>query len=247
MEQLFESLDIDLNEETKTKLTDAFNKAVMKQTTELLEEHVETKVAEAKELLEEEYQEKVENLEDSLDGYLQSVVEEFMEDNAPTYEQQIAEEKVKTLLEMFDSMLKIAGVQMVDINEAHTDYHDENDLSNKLDKAEDRINEQQEALIEAKREADKYLKGGVILEMKEGLSMLEGEKFEKLADMVTFSRDESFVESLETIKESIIEQRVFDKRYEDKMDESGFGKLPEDTFVEKKVDVKKATDFSAYI
>jgi len=243
MEQLFESLDIDLNEETKTKLTEAFDKAVMSKTVELMDEHVSTKVQEAKEILEEEYQEKIENLEDSLDGYMQSVVEEFMEENAPTYEQQIAEEKVKTLLEMFDSMLKVAGVEMLDINEAHEEYHNENDISNKLERAEEKINEQQEALIEAKREADKYLKGGVILEMKQGLSMLEAEKFEKLADMVTFSRDESFVESLETIKESIIDQR----KDSDKMDESFDGKLPEDTFVEKKVDVKKATDFSAYI
>jgi len=243
MEQLFESLDIDLNEETKTKLAESFDKAVMSKTVELMDEHVETKVNEAKEVLEEEYQEKIENLEDSLDGYLQSVVEEFVEENQPVYEAQIAEEKTKTLLEMFDAMLKVAGVQMLDINEAHSDYHDENDASSKLNRLEEKYNDLSEKLVEARREADKYLKGGVILEMTEGLSMLEKEKFEKLAEMVTFSRDESFVASLETIKESIVDQR----KDGDKIEESFDGKLPKTAYVEKKVDVKAATDFSAYI
>jgi hypothetical protein len=243
MEQLFESLDIDLNEETKTKLAEAFDKAVMSKTVELMDEHVETKVNEAKEVLEEEYQEKIENLEDSLDGYLQSLVEEFIQENQPVYESQINEEKTKTLLEMFDAMLKVAGVQMLDINEAHSEYHDENDASAKLDRLEEKYNDISEKLVETRREADEFLKGGVILEMKQGLSMLEAEKFAKLAEMVTFSRDEAFVNSLETIKESIIEQRT----EENKMDESFDGKLPETAYVEKKVDVKAATNFGQYI
>jgi hypothetical protein len=138
---------------------------------------------------------------------------------------------------MFDAMLKVAGVQMLDINEAK----DDSSLVSKVQDLESKVNETQERLVEARREADKYLKAGVILEMKDGLSMLEAEKFEKLAEMVTFSRDESFVESLETIKESIL-----DHRKDKELDES-FGKLPETAYVEKKVDVKAATDFSAYI
>jgi hypothetical protein len=243
MEQLFESLNIDINEETKAKLTEAFDRAVMSKTVELMDEHVETRVAEEKEKLEEEYQEKVEDLENSLDGYLQSVVEEFIEENKPVYEAQINEEKAIALLEMFDKMLKVAGIEMLDINEAHTEYHEENDVENKLARMEEKYDELAEKLVEARKEADKYLKAGVILEMKQDLTMLEAEKFEKLAEMVTFTRDESFVESLETIKESIIDQRKED----DKIDESIDAKLPETAYVQKKVDTKKATDFSAYI
>ena len=241
MEELFESLE--LNEEMKTKLAEAFDKAVMAKTVELLDEHVEAKVAEARENLEEEYQEKVENLEDTLDGYLQSVVEEFIEENAPVYEAQIQEEKVTTLLEMFDSMLKVAGVTMMDINEAHADYHDENDIQNRLARLEEKLNEKQEELQESRKEADKYLKAGIILEMKEGLTMLEAEKFEKLAEMVTFTRDASYVDALETIKESIIDSR---EETNESLNED-LGKLPEDTFKEKKIDPKKVMDISKYL
>jgi hypothetical protein len=240
MEELFESLE--LNEETKTKLAEAFDKAVMAKTVELLDEHVEVKLKEERELLEEEYQEKVEALENTLDGYLQSVVEEFVEENKPVYEAQIQEEKVKTLLEMFDSMLKVAGVTMVDINEAHEEYHEENDIENRLARLEEKLNQKQEELQEARKEADQYLKSGVILEMKEGLTLLEAEKFEKLAEMVTFTRDESYVNALETIKESIV-----DSREENEKIEESFGKLPEGTFKETKLDPKKVMDISKYV
>ena len=243
MEQLFESLNIDINEETKAKLAEAFDRAVMSKTVELMEEHVETRVAEEVEKLEEEYQEKVEDLENSLDGYLQSVVEEFIEENQPVYEAQINEEKSIALLEMFDNMLKIAGVSMLDINEAHSDYHEENDVSAKLERMEEKYNELSDKLVEARKEADKYLKAGVIMEMKQGLSMLEAEKFERLAEMVTFTRDESFVNSLETIKESIIDQRSDDS----KMDESFDAKLPDTAYVQKKVDTKAAYNFDKYL
>ena len=42
-EALFESMDI--SEDQKVELQEAFEKAVLKKTTEMLDEHVETKVA----------------------------------------------------------------------------------------------------------------------------------------------------------------------------------------------------------
>ena len=119
MNELFESLDI--NDDKKTQLTEAYDKAVLAKSIELMEEHVEEKVNEAKVVLEEEFAEKVEVLEDTLDGYMTSVVEEFVAENAPSYEAQITDEKSKKLLEMFDAMLTVAGVTLSDINEARSD------------------------------------------------------------------------------------------------------------------------------
>jgi Asp-tRNA(Asn)/Glu-tRNA(Gln) amidotransferase C subunit len=45
---------------------------------------------------------------------------------------------------------------------------------------------------------------GIIAEMKEGLSIVEAEKFEKLANLVEFTKDEAFAEKLTVIKESVI-------------------------------------------
>jgi hypothetical protein len=96
-------------------------------------------------------------------------------------------------------------------------------------------------LVEAKKEADKYLKTGLIAEMAQDLTILESERFEKLAEMVEFTRNPSYVRSLETIKESIVDNRSEDF----KMDEST---LPKTAFKQPDVPtVEDALNFDQYI
>jgi intergrase/recombinase len=235
MNPLFESMDIDA--EMKAELSEAFDKAVLETVTEKMDEYVETKLTEEVERLEEEYKEKVEYLTEALDGYLDTVVEEFIEENAPMYEAQIEEEKTKTLLEMFDDMLKVAGVEMMQIAEAKEDAS----IEIKVEKLEEEVSVMADRLVEAKREADKYLKAGLIQELAEGLTILEKEKFEKLAEMVEFQRDPSYVNKLETIKESILDSRGEDFQ----MDETAT--LPNDAFKEKEADAKAVFDFGKYV
>ena len=232
---IFESMDIDA--EMKSELSEAFETAVLETVTEKMDEYVDTKLTEETLRLEEEYKEKVEYLTEALDGYMSTVVEEFIEENAPVFEAQIEEEKSKTLLELFDKMVQVVGVDMMTIAEAK----DNSSAETQVDKLEEEVSALADKLVEAKREADKYLKGGLIAEMKEGLTVLEGEKFEKLSEMVEFSRDANYVEKLETIKESILDARGEDFQ----MDET---KLPEVAFRQPEVpSVKDATDFSRYI
>jgi len=232
---IFESMDIDA--EMKSELSEAFETAVLETVTEKMDEYVDTKLTEETLRLEEEYKEKVEYLTEALDGYMDTVVEEFIEENAPVFEAQIEEEKSKTLLELFDKMVQVVGVDMMTIAEAK----DNSSAETQVDKLEEEVSALADKLVESKREADKYLKGGLIAEMKEGLTVLEGEKFEKLSEMVEFSRDANYVEKLETIKESILDARGEDFQ----MDET---KLPEVAFRQPEVpSVKDATDFSRYI
>ena len=51
--------------------------------------------------------------------------------------------------------------------------------------------------------SEKLLKSGIILELKEGLSLVEAQKFERLANIVDFSSSEKYLEKLQTIKESV--------------------------------------------
>jgi hypothetical protein len=247
MNELFESLEI--NDEMKTQLSEAFDKAVMTKSVEMMDEHVETKVAERVETLEEEYAEKVENLEDTLDGYMTSVVEEFVAQNEQSFEAEIVDEKSKKLLEMFDAMLTVAGVTLTDIHEARSERdinEDANSLENQFDRTTEKLAEKEEALAESRREADKFLKAGIIAETAKGLSIVEADKFEKLSEMITFKRDEQYVTALETLKESIIDSR--DEKFVS-VDESiakGVA-LPSAAYKSEVVDVKAATDFSLYV
>jgi 2,4-dienoyl-CoA reductase-like NADH-dependent reductase (Old Yellow Enzyme family) len=168
---------------------------------------------------------------------METVVEEFIEENAPVYEAEIEQEKVKSLLELFDKMVTIAGVDMMSIAEAK-----ENDSAEAMIESLKEENQKLiEKTIEAKREADKYLKAGLIQELGEGLTVLEKEKFHKLAEMVEFSRDPSYVEKLETIKESIIDARDEDFQVDENVT------LPKEAFKEKQVDAKKVYDFNQYV
>jgi len=246
--ELFESLD--LNDEKQIQLTEAYDKAVLAKSIELMEEHVEEKVNEAKVVLEEEFAEKVEVLEDTLDGYMTSVVEEFVAENAPSYEAQITDEKSKKLLEMFDAMLTVAGVTLTDINEARSDRdirEDENSLENRLAKVDARLSEKESELHEARKEADKYLKAGVSAETKIGLTLVECEKFERLSEMVTFARDNSYVNALDTIKDSIVEARADDFSVTDTPSALSESNLPAGAYKSSAVSVKAATDYSKYL
>jgi hypothetical protein len=233
---IFESMDIDAS--VKSELSEAFETAVLETVTEKMDEYVDTKLTEETLRLEEEYKEKVDYLTEALDGYMGTVVEEFIEENAPVYEAQIEEEKTKTLLELFDKMVQIVGVDMMTIAEAKDDSSSET----RIEKLEEEISTLADRVVEAKREADKYLQAGLVQEMKEGLTVLEGEKFEKLAEMVEFNRDPSYVEKLETIKESILDARGEDFQMDEKV------KLPGVAFKQTETpSVKDATDFSKYI
>ena len=247
MNELFESLEI--NDEMKAQLSESFDKAVMAKSVEMMDEHVETKVAEKAELLEEEYAEKVENLEDTLDGYMTSVVEEFVAQNAPMYEAEILDEKAKKLLEMFDAMMVIGGVTLTDISEARSERdikEDADSIENQLDRATSRLAEKESDLAEARRESDKYLKAGIIAETAKGLTLVESDKFEKLSEMITFERSEGYVSALETLKESIVDSRSETFVSVDESIATGDA-LPKSAYKSEVVDVKAATDFSQYV
>lgn len=240
---MFESMDIE--QEAKIELQEAFDNAVLAKTTEKLDEYVETQMNEKEEILKEEYKEKLELLESSLDGYLDSVVTDFISENAPSYEAQIADEKTKSLLEMFDKMCVLAGTEMLSIQENKTQIDEaayEETAEYRVQGLEAKVSDMADKLAESNREADKYLKDGLINEMKEDLSILEGEKFEKIAGLVPFDRSKSYLDKLETLKESIIDSRVEGATKEEE------GVLPTVAFRQpEQVDVKDALNFDQYL
>ena len=232
MENLFEGLEIATDK--KEELTEAFEKAVLTKTTEMLDEAVEEMVNEKVQVIEEEYNEKVSLLEDSLDGYLDTVVEEFIAENEPVLEAEIDQAKAATLLEMFDKMAKVVGIDIMTIAEAK----DESSSEARVEVLEAKLSEMADKLVDSRREADEYLKAGLVAEMSEGLSMLESEKFKKLAELTAFDRSEKYLSKLETIKESLIGTRADD--FADEV------KLPSGAFRASEVEVS-VTDFAKYV
>lgn len=210
--KLFESLDDKVfTADLKESLEIQFNEAVELKVQELVEaktlaleekaeEYAEMKVEMIEEKAEEFVEKKMQELSESVERYLDRIIEDFINESKEKLEESIKSEQSEMIIEAFDSLLVATGVELSKIVEAK----EENDEKSKLEESIKKYDNLVEENISLKEENDKLVKLGIINEMKEGLSLLESEKFEKAASIVDFSRDNSYVNKLEIIKESIL-------------------------------------------
>lgn len=210
LDKLLESLDEKIfTTELKDSLKTQFNEAVEVQAVILADTRIDEEIDSLNEKSEEhiafldkkaeEYMEvKLTEMVDSVDKYLDRIVEEFVTESQDTLIESHKSEKADMLIEAFDSMLIATGVKVAKIVEARSEDGDDN-INESVEKYDTLIDEN----ILLKEENEKLIMIGIIAEMSENLSIVESEKFRKLAGLVEFSRDKTFTEKLETIKESI--------------------------------------------
>lgn len=210
--KLFESLDDKVfTADLKESLEIQFNEAVELKVQELVEaktlaleekaeEYAEMKVEMIEEKAEEFVEKKMQELSESVERYLDRIIEDFINESKEKLVESIKSEQSEMIIEAFDSLLVATGVELSKIVEAK----EENDEKSKLEESIKKYDNLIEENISLKEENDKLVKLGIINEMKEGLSLLESEKFERAASIVEFSRDNSYVNKLEIIKESIL-------------------------------------------
>lgn len=211
LEKLFESIDEKVfTPELKDALEVQFNEAVEAKAVVTAEERIEEAVEALNEKSEqhidflnekaEKYVEmKQAEMVESLDKYLDRVVSEFLSEAKEALDESIKSEKADMVIEAFDAMLTATGVEVAKIVEAKEETSLEKDLAESVAKYDELVEE----VIALEEQNDTLIKMGVIAEMKEGLSIVESEKFVKLAGLVEFTKDESYATKLETIKESV--------------------------------------------
>ena len=211
LEKLFESLDEKVfTPELKKALEAQFNEAVETKAESIAEAKIEEEIDSLNEKAEqhveflnkkaEEYiAMKQAEMVESLDKYLERVVDKFVAEAKDLLAESVKSEKADMIIEAFDAMLVATGVQVAKIVEAKDETAIETNLAENTAKY-DALVEENIALSE---ENKKLIKMGVISELKEGLSLVEAEKFEKLAELVEFSKSGEFLTKLTTIKESV--------------------------------------------
>lgn len=211
LEKLFESLDEKVfTPELKKALEAQFNEAVETKAESIAEAKIEEEIDSLNEKAEqhveflnkkaEEYTAmKQAEMVESLDKYLERVVDKFVAEAKDLLAESVKSEKADMIIEAFDAMLVATGVQVAKIVEAKDETAVETKLAENTAKY-DALVEENIALSE---ENKKLIKMGVISELKEGLSLVEAEKFEKLAELVEFSKSGEFLTKLTTIKESV--------------------------------------------
>lgn len=189
---------------------------------ERLEEQYETQLQETTQQIRDELVEKV-------DGYLNYVVENWMEENKVAIHNglrtEIAEDFMGKLKDLFTE-------SYIEVPESKVDLVDE--LAEQVAALEEQVNTTQGKMIEMTEELEQYKRYEVIREHASGLADTEVEKLVKLAADVEFVSEEKFSEKVATIKEA-----YFKKATTESISES-----IEDT-VDEEVEVSSA--MSAYI
>lgn len=214
MTQFNEAVELKSREIADAELTEAVQKATevaINEALEAKEEELETKaesyIAEALEAKEVELETKADSyieakmneINESLDLFLGKVVEEFISESKEKLNESLKAEKADMIIESFEAMLTMGAIDVMKIAEAKDETYADVKLSESVTKYDSLMAD----YLSLKKENTELAKIGIIAEMKEGLSLVESKKFEKLANIIPFSRDEKYAEELEIIKESV--------------------------------------------
>lgn len=204
---------VDLGEEmaaladTEATLSEGFKEKAAVIFEAALSQKVSAKVAEIQENLSEEKEAEVaaisENMVEKVDGFLNYVVERYMEDNKLAIEAGIRSE----LAENFMVGLKnLFTESYVEVPESKVDMVD--DLAEQVAELEGRLNESMESSIAMTAELEEYKRNAVIAEHSNGLAATEVEKLAGLVEGIEFDDEDSFSSKVAIIVETHFGDKV---------------------------------------
>lgn len=228
LEKLFESLDENVfTPALKDELTATFNEAVEKKAKVIADDEIQTRLAEINEKADsyksylqneqKQYIEKInekaeeytnlykEELLSKLDQYLSVIAENFVKDANESLKSNLNEHKMKALDGLFTSMCRVTGVDALGIiKESKRLVNDKgesltkqvNSLTESIFKLNDKIKKQKSTINE-------LLKMGIISQIGEGLTLIQRDKFERLAESIAFTSDKKYVRQLEQLRDTV--------------------------------------------
>ena len=200
--------------------TDELKKEISESFTETVDAKVEILVAEKLVELVEAKEKEISNrfvaeaaeyktkLLENLDEFLSLIAEEYINENKITIEESVQGEKLESLLEGFNSLLIAGGVELKTISE----NLDDTEAREAVAESTERIDALVVENMALKKQKAELLKMGLVAEIKEGMSVVQKEKFDKLASVVEFDVNNSvkYLKSLEVLRESVIGSKTDD-------------------------------------
>lgn len=199
-----------LSEEFKAKTAVIFEAAVKQK----LSEEIDRLETEYQQQLDEEIQATKEDLVEKVDGYLNYVVEQWMEDNKLAIQTGLRTE----IAEGFMDKLKDLFVESyVEVPESKVDLVDE--LAEANEELEEQVNVATAKSIELAEELESYKREAVIREAARDLAETQVEKLRSLAENIDFEDDETFASKVKTIKESYFSKKTTESVIEESIDD----------------------------
>ena len=178
----------------------------------LIEAVIASRVAKERKQLEEEFElakkelvqstltesdELKEGLVAKIDGYLDYVVEQWMENNELALERGIRGELFESFM---NGMKNLFEEHHVNVSDEQLDVIQE--MRSEMEELTNRLDEMTEQNVELKQVFKEVERQSQIAEAVEGLSDLDAEKFKTLAEELVFDDGETFARKLEVVREN---------------------------------------------
>lgn len=179
-------LEVDVGEYIKRRIDKLETKA---------EEYVNLRIDE----LEQKSEEYKDHITEKFAQYADRAFEEFIQEAKESLIESVESKEIEVMHEAYQAMIESAGV---DLNSRIMESVG-GVAAKEIRQLKNQYNELVNENIKLNEKNRQMLKLGIIKELSEDLSLIESERFSKLAEMVTFSQDEKYVDRLETLKESI--------------------------------------------
>ena len=183
----------DLSEEFRTKATSIFEAAViarvnneMEKVTSKLEEQTATQLVEFKEALVEK-----------VDGYLNYVVEQYMEENKLAVETGLRTEIAEDFIQGMKTLFK---EHFIEVPEEKYDVLEE--MQTKSEDLQSKLDESITQSIELAKELNALKAAAILDEQTKDLAATEAEKLKKLIEGVDFDSEDLYREKVSVIKEN---------------------------------------------
>lgn len=136
-------------------------------------------------------------LSEQIDSYLTFVAEKWVEENALAIDNGIKAEIAENVM---NGLKNLFVENNLDVPEEKYDLVD--DMVEKLDEMEAKLNEQIEVNVEMHKKLGGYIKNGIVSEVSVGLAETQKDKLQSLSEGVEFTTEEDFRNKIETLKES---------------------------------------------
>lgn len=194
----------DLSEEFKSKVATLIEAVVASRVAKerkQLEEEFELATTELVQKTLTESEELKEGLVDKIDGYLDYVVEQWMENNELALERGIRGELFESFM---TGMKNLFEEHHVNVSDDQLDVIQE--MRSEMEELTNRLDEMTEQNVELKQVFKEVERQSQIAEAVEGLSDLDAEKFKTLAEELVFDDGETFARKLEVVRENFFQK-----------------------------------------
>lgn len=202
VDQIFDGED--LSEEFKNKVATLIEAVVASRVAKerkQLEEEFELATTELVQKTLTESEELKEGLVEKIDGYLDYVVEQWMENNELALERGIRGELFESFM---TGMKNLFEEHHVNVSDEQLDVIQE--MRSEMEELTNRLDEMTEQNVELKQVFKEVERQSQIAEAVEGLSDLDAEKFKTLAEELVFDDGETFARKLEVVRENFFQK-----------------------------------------